>query len=673
MSTMDQQEIKQKIESLRQRIHQHNYYYYVLDDPKITDQEYDLLMKELKSMEEKHPQFITADSPTQKVGGQPLSHFEKVEHKIPLLSLGNAFNEQDLYEFDRRVRQAADGEQVEYMVELKIDGLAVSIIYENGLLVRGATRGDGTIGEDVTQNIKTIRSLPLRLTEPVTIEARGEVFLPKKEFERINKEREQKGDPLFANPRNAAAGTVRQLDPAIAAERALDIFLYGIGDVEEKEFRSHSEGLNELGKLGLKVNKERRLFTSMEEVIKFVEEWTEKRPNLPYEIDGMVIKVNSYDLQKKLGYTAKSPRWAIAYKFPAEEAVTVLESIEVHVGRTGVITPTAVLKPVVLAGTTVKRASLHNEDMIKEKGIMLGDHVMVKKAGDIIPEVVSVLPERRTGKEQPYVMPDHCPACGSRLVRLEEEVALRCINPKCPAQIVEGIIHFVSRDAMNIEGLGEKVVKQLYDHGLIHSVADLYRLKKEDLLPLERMGEKSVQNLLEAIEQSKGNSLEKLLFGLGIRLVGAKAAKVLAQQYQTMDRLRVAKKEELLAIDEIGPKMAESIVTFFAKPEVKEMIQRLEDLGINMAYKGTIPMKNSPANSFFYGKTIVLTGTLTQMTRKEAAARLEELGANVTNSVTKNTDLLIAGEKAGSKLAKAKNLAVPVINEEEFMNKLETE
>ncbi|MFV9511463.1 NAD-dependent DNA ligase LigA [Tepidibacillus sp. LV47] len=666
---MDLKEIAKKIEDLRKTINQHNYSYYVLDQPTITDQEYDELMRELIQLEKEYPQFQTLDSPTQKVGGQPLPYFEKVEHKVPLLSLANAYNEQDLYEFDRRVRQVAGNQEVRYMVELKIDGLAVSLTYENGLFIMGATRGDGTTGEDITQNLKTIRSLPLRLNEPVTIEVRGEAYLPKKEFERINQKRKEQGEPLFANPRNAAAGSLRQLDPKIAAKRGLDIFLYGIGSIEGKELSSHSEGLNYLEQLGFKVNKERRLFTNMDDVIAFVKEWTVKRPTLPYEIDGMVIKVDSYALQRELGTTAKSPRWAIAYKFPAEEAVTILEDIEVNVGRTGVVTPTAILKPVHLAGTTVKRASLHNEDMIREKGLMIGDHVIVKKAGDIIPEVVAVLPERRTGDEKPYHMPTHCPACQSELVRLDGEVALRCINPSCPAQIIEGMIHFVSRDAMNIEGLGERVVIQLYENGLIENVTDLYTLKREQLLALERMGEKSVQNLLTAIEASKDNSLERLLFGLGIRLVGAKAAKVLAARFQTMDQLMKATKEELMAIDEIGPKMADSIVTFFEQENVKEMIQRLKELGVNMTYKGA--ESTIKRESRFTGKTVVLTGTLQHLTRKEATEKLEALGAKVTGSVTKKTDYVIAGENAGSKLTKAKELGIPILTEEDLLKELE--
>ncbi|WP_339061031.1 NAD-dependent DNA ligase LigA [Tepidibacillus marianensis] len=665
---MDLAQIEKKVESLRKTINQHNYSYYVLDRPTVTDQEYDQLVRELIQLEEQYPQFLTLDSPTQKVGGQPLSSFEKVEHKIPLLSLGNAYNEQDLYEFDRRVRLVAGNREVNYMVELKIDGLAVALTYENGLFILGATRGDGSTGEDITQNLKTIRSVPLRLNEPVTIEVRGEAYLPKEKFERINQKREELGGPVFANPRNAAAGSLRQLDPKIAAERGLDIFLYGIGAVEGKEFSSHSQGLNYLEQLGLKVNKERRLFSTMDEVIDFVKEWTVKRPALPYEIDGMVVKVDSYALQQELGFTAKSPRWAIAYKFPAEEAVTILEHIEVNVGRTGVVTPTAMLKAVRLAGTTVKRATLHNEDIIREKGLMIGDHVIVKKAGDIIPEVVAVLPERRTGSEKPYHMPTHCPACESELVRLEDEVALRCINPSCPAQIVEGIIHFVSRDAMNIDGLGERVVIQLYENELIHNVADLYTIEREQLLGMERMGEKSVQNLLAAIGESKKKSLERLLFGLGIRLVGAKAAKVLAQHFQEMNQLMSATKEELVAIDEIGPKMADSIVTYFEQENVQSMINRLKELGVNMSYTGTIAIIDR--ESIFTGKTVVLTGTLQQLTRKEATERLEALGAKVTGSITKNTDYLIAGEKAGSKLTKAQDLGVPVLTEEDLIKEL---
>ncbi|GAB7387752.1 NAD-dependent DNA ligase LigA [Bacillaceae bacterium] len=666
---MDKAQAKKRIEELREVINEHNYNYYVKDQPTISDQEYDRLLRELIELEEKFPEFLTPDSPSQKVGGEPLPYFEKVVHPVPMLSLGNAFDEGELRDFDRRVRQGTGAERVRYVCELKIDGLAVSLRYEDGLFVRGATRGDGTTGEDITQNLKTIRSLPLRLKKPLTLEVRGEAFMPKKAFERLNEERAKKGEPLFANPRNAAAGSLRQLDPKIAAERSLDLFVYGIGMLEGVTLESHSEGLALLEELGFKVNPERRVFDAIEEVIAFVQGWAAKRATLPYEIDGMVIKVDSLALQQKLGFTAKSPRWAIAYKFPAEEAVTILEDIEVNVGRTGAVTPTAILAPVSLAGTTVRRASLHNEDIIREKGLMIGDHVIVRKAGDIIPEVVGVLAEKRTGKERPFAMPTHCPECHSELVRLAGEVALRCVNPKCPAHIREGLIHFASRDAMNIEGLGEKVVTQLFAHGLVKSFADLYELKREELLQLERMGEKSVDNLLAAIEASKKNSVERLIFGLGIRFVGAKAAKVLAQEFGTLDRLVEATEEELLRIGEIGPKMAESIRAYFDNPDVRETLARLKRNGVNFAYKGPRP-QGAKADSPFAGKTVVLTGTLESMSRKEAAERIEALGGKVAGSVSKNTDLVIAGEKAGSKLDKAQQLGIPVLDEAAFLQML---
>ena len=666
---MDRQEAEKRIAELRREIEEHNYRYYVLDDPVITDAEYDRLMKELIDLEEAFPDLITLDSPTQRVGGEPLPFFEKVEHSVPMLSLGNAFSEEDLMEFDRRIRRTAGLDRVRYVCEPKIDGLAVSLRYENGVFVRGATRGDGQTGEDITQNLRTIRSLPLRLRRPVTLEVRGEAFLPKGEFQRINAQKEKRGEPLFANPRNAAAGSLRQLDSRLAAERALDIFLYGIGWMEGEEVpRTHAESLRFLADLGFKVNPEWRSLERIEDVMAYVEEWRQRRADLGYEIDGVVIKVDDLALREILGTTAKSPRWAIAYKFPAEEAVTILRDIEINVGRTGAVTPTALLDPVTLAGTTVKRASLHNEDIIRNKGILLGDHVIVRKAGDIIPEIVGVLPERRTGEERPYRMPEHCPECNSRLVRLDGEVALRCINPQCPAQTREGIIHFVSRGAMNIEGLGEKVVTQLFQAGLVRSVADLYYLKKEDLLPLERMGEKSVSNLLASIERSKQNSVERLLFGLGIRFVGSKGALILARHFGHLDRIMAADREELESISEIGPKMADSIVTYFAKPEVREVVERLRAAGVNLSYKG--PRPEATAESPFAGKTVVLTGTLEHFSRKEASERIEALGGKVTGSVSKNTDLLIAGEKAGSKLKKAQELGVRVIDEHTFLEML---
>ncbi|MEW9670351.1 NAD-dependent DNA ligase LigA [Ammoniphilus sp. 3BR4] len=666
---MDLVAAQKRIEELREAINKHNYLYYVKDNPQITDQEYDQLMKELLALEESFPDLKSPDSPSQRVGSEPLPFFEKVEHRVPMLSLGNSFGADDLRDFDRRVRQNATSEEVRYVCELKIDGLAVSLRYEDGLFVQGATRGDGAIGEDITQNLKTIRSMPLRLSEPRTIEVRGEAFMPRRAFEKLNKGREEKGEQLFANPRNVAAGSLRQLDPKLAAERELDLFIYGIGLLEGDQVDSHSEGLQYLEALGFKVNQERRVFSSIEEVIQFVEGWTEKRSQLPYDIDGMVIKVDSYAQQRELGFTAKSPRWATAYKFPAEEVVTVLEDIEVSVGRTGAVTPTAILKPVSLAGTTVKRASLHNEDIIREKGLMIGDHVIVKKAGDIIPEVVGVLADRRTGEERPYQMPTHCPECESELVRLEEEVALRCVNPSCPAHIREGLIHFVSRNAMNIDGLGEKVITQLFNHQLIRDVADLYFLKREELLSLERMGEKSVDNLLAGIEASKQNSLEKLVFGLGIRLVGAKAAKTLSQTFLTLDRIMEVSEDELIAVDEIGPKMAHSIAAYFAIPQVRETIERLRQAGVNFEYKGP-RLEEISGDSPFAGKTVVLTGTLEQMSRKEAQAAVEERGGKVSGSVSAKTDLVVAGEAAGSKLKKAQELNITVLTEEEFIKML---
>jgi DNA ligase (NAD+) len=659
--------VVKRIQELREIINEHNYKYYVLDQPSITDSEYDRLMREIIDLETAHPETITPDSPTQRVGAKPLPHFVKVEHRVPMLSLGNAFDEADLREFDRRVRSGSGIQEVHYICEMKIDGLAVSLSYENGLFVRGATRGDGTTGEDITQNLKTIRSLPLRLKHPVTMDVRGEAFLSHKEFQRINEAREAKGEPLFANPRNAAAGSLRQLDPRVAADRALDVFVYGIGYIDGKELTSHSEGLDFLAECGLKVNLERRKVGSIDEVIEFVRDWAAARSGLPYDIDGIVIKVDNLEMQEQLGFTAKTPRWAIAYKFPAEEAVTVLEGIEVNVGRTGAVTPTAILQPVSLAGTIVKRASLHNEDIIREKGIMIGDHVIVKKAGDIIPEVVAVLPERRTGQERPYQMPTHCPECESELVRLEGEVALRCVNPKCPAHIREGIIHFVSRDAMNIDGLGEKVVSQLFDEQLISSMADLYTLDRDRLLQLERMGEKSVDNLLEAIEKSKQNSLERLLFGLGIRLVGSKAAKLLAQQFGTLDRLIQAKEDELTAIHEIGNKMAGSIEAYFNNPDVQAVIEKLREVGVHFEYKGVTAAQLDEIDSVFAGKTVVLTGTLESMDRKEAADKIESLGGKITGSVSKSTDIVVAGDKAGSKLTKAEQLGITVMDEAQFL------
>lgn len=670
---MNREEAKKRIEELTELIIKYDKAYFVDDNPLVPDAVYDQLFRELVELEAKYPEFVLEHSPTKRVGSEPVDAFRKVEHEVPMLSLGNAFQEQELLDFHRRVTQAI-GNDVEYICELKIDGLAVSLTYEDGKLVRGATRGDGSVGEDITSNLKTIRSIPLMIEETGKLEVRGEAYMPKRSFEQLNEERKEKGEQLFANPRNAAAGSLRQLDPRIAAKRHLDMFAYGYGVWQIPEVGTHSGRLEKLQKLGFKINPHWEICRSIDEVIAFVKKWTEQRSSLPYDIDGIVVKVNDIKQQEQLGFTARTPRWAIAYKFPAQEAVTTLIDIELSVGRTGVVTPTAILEPVFVDGSTVSRATLHNEDHIRALDIRIGDRVIIKKAGDIIPQVVRVLFEERKEGLEPYRMPDHCPACNSKLVHLDDEVALRCINPDCPAQLKEGIIHFVSREAMNIDGLGEKIIEQLFDAGLIKSIADLYRLKKEDLLPLERMGEKSVQNLLTAIEASKQNSLEKLIFGLGIRHIGEKAASLLAKNFKTMDALKNATFDELVAIDEIGEKMAESVVKFFKEEKVVQLIEQLERLGINMTYLKDEPEGQSiAAQAVFANKTVVLTGKLEHFTRNEAKAIIEANGGKVTGSVSKNTDLVIAGEKAGSKLKQAEKLNIPVWDEEKFIEVIKGE
>ncbi|HAK0948267.1 TPA: NAD-dependent DNA ligase LigA [Listeria monocytogenes] len=663
---------KKRYEELINILDQYSYDYYVIDNPTVEDAEYDQKMQELLKIEEAHPEWVTPESPSKRVGGEVLEGFKKVAHDTPMLSLANAFNHEDLADFDRRIRDKV-GDDIAYMCELKIDGLAVSLQYENGKYKQGATRGDGTIGEDITANLRTIRSIPMKLQKDYSIEVRGEAFMPKRSFQKLNEIREEEGQMLFANPRNAAAGSLRQLNTKIAASRNLDIFLYAVADFGEMGVETHSAGLDMLETLGLKVNKERRLCSSLEEVYAYIDEWTEKRADLAYDIDGIVLKLNNLEQQRQMGTTVKSPRWSIAYKFPAEEVPTKLLDIELNVGRTGVITPTAVLEPVRVAGTTVSRASLHNEDLITEKDIRIGDTVLIKKAGDIIPEVIKSITEGRSGSEEPFHMPKKCPTCDSELVRLEEEVALRCINPKCPAQIKEGLIHFVSRNAMNIDGLGEKVIIQLFSQHLIKDVADLFFLSKEKLLELERMGEKSVTNLLASIEASKQNSLEKLLFGLGIRHVGAKAAKSLAVHFETMDNLKVADKETLTSINDIGEKMADSIVTYFANEEVHDLLEELKRAGVNMTYTGPKLEDMSEEELVFAGKTVVLTGKLEKLTRNDAKALIESLGGNVSGSVSKKTDVVVAGSDAGSKLAKAEELAIPIWSEEDLIEYLPDE
>jgi DNA ligase (NAD+) len=664
---MNREEAKKRIEELTELITNYDKAYFVDDNPLVPDAVYDQLFHELLALEKQFPDLAFEHSPTKRVGSEPIASFEKVEHEVAMLSLDNAFHEGELKDFHRRVTQVI-GNDVEYICELKIDGLAVSLTYENGKFVRGATRGDGAVGEDITSNLKTIRSIPLVISETRKLEVRGEAYMPKQSFEKLNKVRQEKDEQLFANPRNAAAGSLRQLDPRIAAERHLDMFTYGYGVWQIPNVNTHSERLEKLHELGFKINNNWQRCKSIDEVLDFVRKWTDERDQLPYEIDGIVIKVNHITQQEQLGFTARTPRWAIAYKFPAVEAVTTIHDIELSVGRTGVVTPTAILEPVFIDGSTVSRATLHNEDQIRALDIRLGDRVIIKKAGDIIPKVVRVLFEERKEELEPYYMPKNCPACDSELVHLDDEVALRCVNPNCPAQLKEGLIHFVSRDAMNIDGLGEKIIEQLFDEQLIQSIDDIYRLKKDDLLPLERMGEKSVTNLLTAIEQSKNNSLEKLIFGLGIRHIGAKAASILAENFKTIDALKEATYDQLVAIDEIGEKMAESVEQFFNEEKVIQLIDSLKELGVNMSYvEDETEEQSAEAQQFFANKTVVLTGKLEHFTRNEAKAIIEANGGKVTGSVSKNTDLVIAGEKAGSKLAQAEKFNVPVWDELQFI------
>ena len=668
-AAMDKVELMKRVEALNKLLHEYGNAYYMLDKPLVSDAIYDEKFQELLQIEQENPNLIFADSPTQRVGGEILAGFTKVTHNNPMLSLSNAFNEEELRDFDRKV-QAEIGENVTYICELKIDGLAISLRYVDGEFTQGATRGDGAVGEDITANLKTIRTVPLKLQEPVSIEVRGEAYMPKGSFVKLNEIRDEAGEEPFANPRNAAAGSLRQLDPKIAASRNLAIFIYGIGgDGSEYGPVSHSDSLDFSEQLGFETNKERLRCKNIEEVIEYIHEWSEKRASLNYEIDGIVVKVDQFEDQEQLGYTARSPKWAIAYKFPAEEVQTKLLDIELSVGRTGVVTPTAILEPVLVAGSTVGRASLHNEDLIKEKDIRIGDTVLIRKAGDIIPEVIAPLVENRTGDEVPFAMPENCPQCDSELIRFEDEVALRCVNPKCPAQMKEAIIHFVSRNAMNIEGIGERVVDQLYTEQLISDVADLYTLKKDQLIELERMGEKSVSNLLNAIEKSKTNSLEKVLFGLGIRHVGEKAASILAEHFGTLESLMKANVEQLIEIHEIGDKVAESITNYFSNEDVLEVLEKLESHGLNMKYNG--PLKqDTPSEGPFVDKTVVLTGKLFEMSRGEAKKRIEALGGKVTGSVSKNTHIVVAGEAAGSKLARAEELEITVWDENQLIEAL---
>lgn len=658
--------VKERIDEIRNLLEKYNYEYYVLDNPSVTDAEYDRLMQELIMLENEHPEFQSPLSPSQRVGGIVQDKFKEVTHKRMMLSLANAFNEDDLRDFDKKVREITGLDKVTYMAEMKIDGLGMSLVY-HGNLEYAATRGNGVTGEDVTANVITIKSIPSRISIPDDFEIRGEVFMPKKSLERLNKEREQAGEPLFANARNAAAGSIRQLDSGIAASRGLDAFWYYFVNASDFGIRYHSEALKMADSLGFKTNPERRLCNGIDEVLKYIEEYTEKRPSLAYDIDGIVIKVDDMALYDKLGYTAKTPRWAIAYKFPPEEVITKLEDIIFTVGRTGKITPNAVLTPVRVAGSVVQRATLHNEDFIKEKDLKIGDYVVIRKAGDVIPEVVRPVKERRTGTEIPFVMINNCPVCGLPLIR--KDAMHFCCNPHCDARQIESIIHFSSREAMDIEGLGERVAEQFFNQGFFRNVKEIYTLAdhRDEIISLDGWQSKSVDNLINAIEKSKENSLERVLFGLGIKEVGVKMAKTLARKYMNIDNLIAASEEELLEIPDVGPVVAKSIVNFFADERNIETINALKEQHVNFNYLGSTV---KAADSYFSGKTVVLTGTLSKYGRKEATEILENLGAKVTGSVSKATDVVIAGVEAGSKLDKAQALGITVLNEEEFLELL---
>ena len=654
---------KQRAKELTDLIEKYTYEYYVLDNPSVSDAEFDRLMQELMLLESQHPDLINPLSPTQRVGGIVQDEFKKIAHKRMMLSLANAFNEEDLRSFDRKVRELSGLEDITYMAEMKIDGLGMSLIYNQNLLY-AVTRGDGSVGEDVTSNVITIKSIPARINLEGDFEIRGEVFMSKKTLQNLNKIRQNTGEPLFANARNAAAGSIRQLDSSIAASRNLDAFWYYFVNAKDFGIRYHSEALNFADKLGFKTNKERRLCHGIDEVIAYIEEYTEKRPTLDYDIDGIVIKVDDMDLYDKLGYTAKTPRWAIAYKFPPEEVVTKLTDVIYTVGRTGKITPNAVLEPVRVAGSLVQRATLHNEDFMIEKGLKIGDYVVIRKAGDVIPEVVRPVKERRDGREVDIRMIDNCPVCGTPLIK--KDAMHFCPNPHCDARKVEGIIHFASRDAMDIEGLGDKVSEQLFNQNFIRDISDLYILQqhREEIIELDGWKDKSIDNLLNAIEKSKENSLERLLFGLGIKEIGAKMAKTLAKKYYSLDALAKATYEELIEINDVGPIMAEHLVNWFKDENNLALVERLRGYCVNFEYKGNTV---SAADSYFSGKTVVLTGTLSSYGRKEATQLLEDLGAKVTGSVSKATDVVIAGVEAGSKLDKANALGITVLDEATFL------
>ena len=667
---MTLQEAKLRAEEITRQVERWSYEYYVLDNPSVPDSEYDKLMNELIDIEKQYPELITPLSPTQRVGGTVLDEFQKIRHKRMMLSLANAFNDDDLRDFDRKIREVIGGDKVEYMCEMKIDGLAMSLDFVDGKINYAATRGDGTEGEDVTNNVLTIHSIPTRVNEVRPFEVRGEVYMPKKTLEMLNKAREEKGEPLLANARNAAAGSIRQLDSSVAASRKLEAYWYYLVNADELGFKKHSDALNYIQSIGFRTNPERRICNGIEEVLKYVAEYTEKRDSLAYDIDGIVIKVNDITKYDVLGYTAKTPKWAIAYKFPPEEVITKLEDIIFTVGRTGKITPNAVITPTRVAGSVISRATLHNEDFVNDKGLKIGDYIVIRKAGDVIPEVVRPLPERRDGSERDFVMIDKCPVCGSPLVR--KDAMHFCVSPTCPARRIEGIIHFSSRNAMDIETMGDKVSEEFFNTGLISDIPSIYDLwsKRAEIVGREGWQDKSVDNLLDAIEKSKQNSLERLLFGLGIKEVGEKMAKTLAKRYLELEKFEELTEEELMAIPDVGPVVAHCIYEYFHDEKNKQMIASLKEKGLNFSYLGQVTVDTS---SPFYGKTCVLTGTLSKYGRKEATEILENLGAKVAGSVSAKTDYVIFGEEAGSKLDKAHALGIKTLNEEEFEELLQKE
>lgn len=667
---MGKEDIKLQIDNLIDKINYHSDKYYNQDTPEISDFEYDMLMKELIKLEAENPEFKRVDSPSNRVGGVALDKFDQVTHKNPMLSLSNAYSAEDLRDFDRRVREMTDGD-VEYVVEFKIDGLSVGITYENGEFKSAATRGNGIIGEDISKNAMTIKSVPLKIDDKREIIVRGEVYISKENFEKVNEYQEEHDLQVFANPRNLAAGSLRQLDSKLTAKRPLDIFVFNLENINELDgIDTHSESLEYLKKLGFSVSENYKICKSIDEVIEFIEYWTENRGSLKFDIDGMVVKVNNIEQRNEMGFTAKSPRWAIAYKFPAERKKSKILDIEVEVGRTGTITPTAILEPVRLAGTSVSRATLHNEDFIREKDIKLFDHVIVQKAGDIIPQIVEVVKEDRTGEEKDFVMPSVCPECGEPTVRLEGEVAVKCINISCPAQIRRGMIHFVSREAMDIDGMGESIITLFLKEGLIKDVSDIYYLKKEQIVPLERMGEKSADNLIKAIEKSKSNDLWRLINGLGIRFVGVKGAKILASNFSSLDEIMNADVERLQQLEEFGSIMSESVVKFFREEQNLAVIQKLKEAGVNTE-AGEDKSEGIP--QLFEGMKIVLTGTLPTLKRNQAKEIIELRGGKATSSVSKSTTFVLAGDEAGSKLTKANDLGIKVIDEDMFLKLSEME